>query len=126
MEAPPPVANQEREAPVSDVAEESWKGHAVLVRTVPVRRIATRMSAPDGYIAIARIERNDEVSADRHPPRFGERWTSAAETRRDALEYAVQLIDRDMPGAAEARGTHAARGAGRHARNGLKLNRRTP
>nr|WP_321797295.1 DUF6566 family protein [Burkholderia sp. BCC1988] len=88
--------------------------------------IATRTSAPDGYIAIVRIERNDEVSADRHPPRFGERWTSAAETQRDVLEYAVKLIDRDMPGAAEARGTHAARGAGRHARNGLKLNRRMP
>ncbi|MCR4466770.1 DUF6566 family protein [Burkholderia sp. SCN-KJ] len=93
---------------MSDVAEESWKGHAVLVRTVPVRRIATRMSAPEGYIAIVRIERNDEVLADWHLPRFGERWTSAAEAQRDALEFAVQPIDRGVPGAVEARGTLAA------------------
>ncbi|WP_260427852.1 MULTISPECIES: hypothetical protein [unclassified Burkholderia] len=50
------------------------------------------------------------MSADRHPPRFGRRWTSAAEAQRDALEYAVKLIDRDVPGAVEARGTLAAWG----------------
>ncbi|WP_228395782.1 hypothetical protein [Burkholderia cepacia] len=53
----------------------------------------TRLSALDGYVAIVRIvriERNDEVSADRHPPRFSERWTSATEAWRDAVEYAVK------------------------------------
>ncbi|MCA8330391.1 hypothetical protein [Burkholderia cepacia] len=50
----------------------------------------TRLSALGGYIAIVRIERNDEVSADRHLPRFSKRWTSADEARRDAVEYAVK------------------------------------
>ncbi|MDN7856270.1 hypothetical protein QZM81_10665 [Burkholderia cepacia] len=53
----------------------------------------TRLSALDGYVAIVRIvriERNDEVLTDRHPPRFSERWTSATEARRDAVEYAVK------------------------------------
>ncbi|WP_260430539.1 hypothetical protein [Burkholderia cepacia] len=60
------------------------------LRAIPVRPIVTRLSALDGYIAIVRIERNDEVSADRHLPRFSERWTSAGEARRDAVEYAVK------------------------------------
>ncbi len=75
---------------MSDVTQESWKGHAIDLRAIPVRRIVTRLSALDGYIAIVRIERNDEVSADRHLPRFSERWTSATEARRDAVEYAVK------------------------------------
>ncbi|MCA7891715.1 MULTISPECIES: hypothetical protein [Burkholderia] len=50
----------------------------------------TRLSALEGYIAIVRIERNDEVLADRHLPRFSKRWTSAGEARRDAVEYAVK------------------------------------
>ncbi|RQT41072.1 hypothetical protein [Burkholderia cepacia] len=75
---------------MSDVTQESWKGHAIDLRAIPVRRIVTRLSALDGYIAIVRIERNDEVSADRHLPRFSKRWTSADEARRDAVEYAVK------------------------------------
>ena len=75
---------------MSDVTQESWKGLAIDIRAIPVRRIVTRLSALDGYIAIVRIERNDEVSADRHLPRFSERWTSATEARRDAVEYAVK------------------------------------
>ncbi|KUY55107.1 hypothetical protein WS45_01840 [Burkholderia sp. RF2-non_BP3] len=74
---------------------------------VPVRQIATRMSTPDGHIAIVRIERNDEVSADWHLTRFGEHWTSRAEARCGALGYAVKPIDRGVPGAVEARGTPA-------------------
>ncbi|WP_431208768.1 hypothetical protein [Burkholderia cepacia] len=56
----------------------------------------TRLSALDGYVAIVRIvrivriARNDEVLTDRHPPRFSERWTSATEAWRDAVEYAVK------------------------------------
>ncbi|WP_232444915.1 DUF6566 family protein [Burkholderia ubonensis] len=65
------------------------------------------MSTPDGYIAIVRIDRNDEVLADWHLPRFGERWTSAAEAQRNAVEYAVKLIDRGVFGAVDARGTLA-------------------
>ncbi|WP_232454243.1 DUF6566 family protein [Burkholderia ubonensis] len=65
------------------------------------------MSAPDGYIAIVRIDRNDEVLADWHLPRFGERWTSAAEAQRNAVEYAVKLIDRGVLGAVDAQGTLA-------------------
>ena len=75
---------------MSDVTQESWKGHAIDLRAIPVRRIVIRLSALDGYIAIVRIERNDEVSADRHLPRFSKRWTSADEARRDAVEYAVK------------------------------------
>ncbi|UIY61970.1 hypothetical protein [Burkholderia cepacia] len=60
------------------------------LRAIPVRPIVTRLSALVGYIAIVRIERNDEVLADRHLPRFSERWTSAGEARRDAVEYAVK------------------------------------
>lgn len=75
---------------MSDVTQESWKRHAIDLRAIPVRPIVTRLSALDGYIAIVRIERNDEVSADRHLPRFSERWTSADEARRDAVEYAVK------------------------------------
>ncbi|CAN0626717.1 conserved protein of unknown function [Burkholderia multivorans] len=90
-----------------DVMQESWKGHAIHIRTIPVRRIVTRLSAPDGYIAIVRIERNDEVLADWHLPRFSERWTSAAEAQRDAVEYAVKLIDRGVLGAVEAQGAFA-------------------
>ncbi|WP_175861775.1 hypothetical protein [Burkholderia cepacia] len=70
--------------------QESWKRHAIDLRAIPVRRIVTRLSALDGYIAIVRIERNDEVLADRHLPRFSKRWTSAGEARRDAVEYAVK------------------------------------
>ncbi len=75
---------------MSDVTQESWKGHAIDLRAIPVRRIVTRLSALEGYIAIVRIERNDEVLADRHLPRFSKRWTSAGEARRDAVEYAVK------------------------------------
>ncbi|KVX50066.1 hypothetical protein WL68_20215 [Burkholderia cepacia] len=75
---------------MSDVTQESWKGHVIDLRAIPVRPIVTRLSALDGYIAIVRIERNDEVSADRHLPRFSKRWTSAGEARRDAVEYAVK------------------------------------
>jgi hypothetical protein len=64
----------------------------------------TRVSAPDGYIAIVRIEWNDEMLADGHLPRFNERWTSAAEARRDAVECAVKLIARGVLGAVEAQG----------------------
>lgn len=92
---------------MSDVMQESWKGHAIRIRTIPVRQIVTRMSAPDGYIAIVRIDRNDEVLADWHLPRFGERWTSAAEAQRNAVEYAVKLIDRGVLGAVDARDTLA-------------------
>ena len=105
--------------------QESWKGHVIRIRTIPVRQIATCMSAPDGYIAIVRIDRNDEVLADWHLPRFSERWTSAAEAQRDAVEYAVKLIGRGVLGAVEAQGAFATWWAGRHAQGRLKLNRRT-
>jgi len=40
--------------------------------------------------------------------RFSDRWTSATEARRDAVEYAVKRIDRGVPGAVEAQGALAA------------------
>lgn len=92
---------------MSDVMQESWKGHAIRVRTIPVRQVVTRLSTPDGYIAIVRIDRNDEVLADWHLPRFSERWAIAAEAQRDAVEYAVKLIDLGVLGAVEAQGALA-------------------
>ncbi|MGC3028005.1 hypothetical protein ACPUER_23130 [Burkholderia sp. DN3021] len=41
--------------------------------------------------------------ADWHLARFSERWASAAEAQRDAVEYAVKLIDHGVLGAVEAR-----------------------
>ncbi|GJH05926.1 DUF6566 family protein [Paraburkholderia terrae] len=92
---------------MSDVTKESWKGHVIHIRTIPVRQIVTRMSTPDGYIAIVRIDQNDELLADWHLPRFSERWASTAEAQRDAVEYAVKLIDRGVLGAVEAQGALA-------------------
>jgi len=92
---------------VLDVTQEPWKEYVIHIRAIPVRQIVTCVSAPDGHIAIVRIERNGEVLADWHLPRFCERWTSAPEARRDALEYAVKLIDRDVLGAVETQGASA-------------------
>jgi hypothetical protein len=92
---------------VSDVTQESWKGHLINILTIPVRQIVTRISAPDSYIAIVRIERSGEVLADWHLPRFSEHWASAAEAQRDAVEYAVKLIDRGVLGAVEPQGALA-------------------
>ena len=77
-------------APVSDVMQEYWKEHAIRIRTIPVRQIVTRMSTPDGYITVVRIDRNDEVLADWHLPRFSERWTRAAETQRNATRSSTR------------------------------------
>jgi hypothetical protein len=90
-----------------DVMQEFWKGHTIHIRAIPVMEIVARVSAPDGYIAIVRIERGGEIWADWHLPRFSERWTSAAEAQRDALEYAVKLIDRGVPGAPPGGGAFA-------------------
>ncbi|MGY6258071.1 hypothetical protein ACXIVK_31875 [Paraburkholderia caledonica] len=75
------------------VTQDSWKGRTIRIHTFPVRRIATRDSVPDGYIATVQIEREGDVLADWHLPFFSERCLSAGEARRDALEYAVKLID---------------------------------
>lgn len=75
------------------VTQDSWKERVIRINAFPVRRITTRDAVPDGYIAIIRIERGSEVLADWHLPFFAERWLSEGEARRDALEYAVKLID---------------------------------
>jgi hypothetical protein len=72
---------------------ESWKGQTVRIRAFPVRRIDTCDSAPDGYIATVKIEKNGQTLADWHLPFFSERWRYAGEAQRDAFEYAVKLID---------------------------------
>ncbi|MGT2477724.1 DUF6566 family protein [Paraburkholderia terrae] len=61
-----------------------------------MRHIEGGLSAPEAWIAIVRIERDGDVLADWHLPRFVERWTSAAEAQRDALEYGVKLVDRGV------------------------------
>ncbi|TDG03198.1 hypothetical protein E1N52_36245 [Paraburkholderia guartelaensis] len=75
---------------------ESWKGMAVSIHVFPVRRIETRDSAPDGFIATVKIEKAGQILADWHLPYFSERWLSEGEAQRDALEYAVKLIDRGV------------------------------
>ncbi|MGN6232259.1 MAG: hypothetical protein ACTHNZ_14000 [Trinickia sp.] len=78
---------------MDSVTQDSWKGRTIRIHTFPVRRIATRDSVPDSYVAAIRIERKGDVLADWHLPFFGERWLSEGEARRDAVEYAVKLID---------------------------------
>jgi len=53
--------------------QESWKEHAIRIRTIPVRKIVTR----------------------------------AAETQRDAVWYALKLIDHDVLGAVGGQGALA-------------------
>lgn len=90
------------------VTEDSWKGRTIRICTVPVRRIITPDSLPDGYISTVRIERNCDVLVDWHIPLFGERWLSEGEARRDALEYAVKLIDSGVLGEPRESRDHAA------------------
>lgn len=75
------------------MTQDSWKGRTICIHTFPVRRIITRDSTPDSYIATVRIEAEGNVLADWHLPFFSERWLSEGEARRDTLEYAVKLID---------------------------------
>ena len=82
-----------KEVQMQAVTQDTWKEHVVRIETFPVRRITARDAVPDGYIATIRIERGSEVLVDWHLPFFAERWLSEGEARRDALEYAVKLID---------------------------------
>jgi hypothetical protein len=91
-----------------EMTQELWKGYAIHIRTIPVRHIVTRVSAPDGYIAIVQIERQGQVLADWHQPRYSERWVTAREAQRDALEYAVRLIDRGVLGESDVAQARAA------------------
>lgn len=75
------------------VTTESWKGRTVRIHVFPVRQIATRNSAPSGYIATVKVEKSGQILADWHLPFFSDRWMSERETQRDAFEYAVKLID---------------------------------
>ena len=75
------------------ITHASWRERTIRIQTFPVLRISTRDALPDAYIATVRIERGEEVLADWHLPYFSERWLSEGEARRDALEYAVKLID---------------------------------
>lgn len=73
--------------------QESWRGRAIRIRVFPVRRIVTRDTAPDSYIATVEIEEYGRILVDWYLPFFRERWLSEDEARRDALECAVKLID---------------------------------
>ena len=75
------------------VTQESWRGRAIRIHVFPVRRIVTRDTAPDSYIATVKIEKARRILVDWHLPLFSERWLSEDEARRDALEYAVKLIN---------------------------------
>jgi hypothetical protein len=81
-----------------DMKQESWKGHAIDIRTIPVRHLVTRNSPTDSFIAIIRIERDRQVLADWHVPKFSERWATEREAYNAAFEYAVKLIDRGILG----------------------------
>ena len=88
----------------------SWKGRAIRICTIPVRYLASCTCAPDGYVAIVRIESDSTVLADWHLPRYAERWSSAGEARRAAFEYVVKLIDRGVFGTPAARALATAEG----------------
>lgn len=90
------------------VTQDAWKGRTIRICTVPVRRIITPDSIPDGYISTVRIEKNGDVLVDWHMPFFGERWLSEGEARRDALEYAVKLIDSGVLGEPRESRDHVA------------------
>ncbi|MFM0095636.1 hypothetical protein PQQ87_08485 [Paraburkholderia nemoris] len=83
---------------MENVTQEFWKGHQINIRSVPVRYIQTPVSAPDGYVAIVQISTNGEVLADWHLPRYGDRWRSPQEAEREAMQYAMQLINRGVFG----------------------------
>jgi hypothetical protein len=78
---------------MKDVIQEPWKGHQINIRAVPVRHIQTPVSVPDGYVAIVQICMNGDVLADWHLPRYSERWRSPQEAEREAMQYAVHLIN---------------------------------
>ncbi|VWD38233.1 hypothetical protein BLA50215_05181 [Burkholderia lata] len=61
-----------------DMTLESWKGHAIHIRTIPVRQIVARVSVPDSYIAFVRIERSGEVTFQRS---LDERGAARSSTR---------------------------------------------
>ncbi|BCZ85170.1 hypothetical protein PTKU64_88450 [Paraburkholderia terrae] len=98
----------------------SWKGLDVRICTIPVRHIVSSASAPDGYVAIVRVETEGTVLADWHLPRFSERWSSMGEARRAAFEYVVKLVDRGVFGAPAAPALATAEGSHRNGcpRNG--------
>ncbi|AXF25612.1 hypothetical protein CUJ89_34775 [Burkholderia pyrrocinia] len=81
---------------MENVTREPWKGHQINIRAVPVRYIQTPASAPDGYVAVVQICLNGEVLADWHLPRYGELWRSRQEAEREAMQYAVRLINRGV------------------------------
>jgi hypothetical protein len=83
---------------MENVTHASWKGHQVNIRAAPVRHIQTAASAPDGYVAIVQICRDGDALADWHLPRYSQRWRSPQEAGREAMQYAVQLINRGVLG----------------------------
>jgi hypothetical protein len=90
------------------VTQDSWKEREIRIHIFPVRRITTRDALPDSYIATIKIERGSEVLVDWHLPFFAECWLSEGEARRDALEYAVKLIDSGVLEELRALREHAA------------------
>ncbi|MEZ0605679.1 hypothetical protein ACAX43_26435 [Paraburkholderia sp. IW21] len=78
---------------MQDVIWESWRGHTISIRAVPVRRPVTRRSATEQYVALVRIDAHGDAHADWHSPPSRRRWSTASEAQWEALRYAVQLID---------------------------------
>jgi hypothetical protein len=96
--------------PMPEETHHSWEGREIRICTIPVRYVVPGTSAPDGYVAIVRVESGGTVLADWHLPRFGERWSSAGEARRAAFEYVVKLVDRGVFGTPAARALATADG----------------
>jgi hypothetical protein len=78
---------------MDNVKNETWKDYDIGIQTIPVQQFVTRQSVPDAYVAIVRIAARGETLADWHLPRYAEPWKSQPEAQRDALDYAVKLIE---------------------------------
>ena len=58
---------------MQNVMEEWWRGYTISTWAVPVRRFASGLAVPDGFVALVRIRRDARLLADWHLPRYAQR-----------------------------------------------------
>lgn len=78
---------------MKDTRREHWRGFTVETRAIPVQHYATTDSPPVTYMALVHILRAGESITDWHLPLYAQRWRSADEAHREALDYAIDVID---------------------------------
>jgi hypothetical protein len=77
---------------MDNARSQSWKGFTIETSAFPVRHCAMPGGGSDTYMAIVRIRLADQTVADWHLPRYAQRWASADEAHREAVEYALRAI----------------------------------